>query len=265
MILVLGSKGLLGSAICRFAPHDTLGLSRDDCEAGSSYMQYKLKTLRPEVVINCIGVVDKRAPYEELSRINAGFPWLLEDWCNKIGARLIHISTDCVFNGERGNYREDEKPNTFEHYGLTKWQGEVWTYPHLTVRTSFVGLPDLAGRGLLAWYVRQGIGYQYPVEGYKRVLWNGLTTYRLAETLLSIAENTRIRGIRHVFGETVSKYDVLLATKKVYGTMVKLPDIIPVDEPVLNRTLATTFNDGLDKHPSLMDQLITMKEAWSNG
>lgn len=169
-----------------------------------------LLRVRPDVVVNCIGIVKQRKEahdaYQSIA-INALFPHHLAELCSIAGARLIHISTDCVFAGTSGNYREESYADADDLYGRTKFLGEI-AYPHcVTLRTSIIG-PELSnGLGLVAWaHSRRG----EKVRGFVNARFSGLTTLELSRVIVDIAGRHRdLQGLWHVSAEPISKFDLL--------------------------------------------------------
>lgn len=260
-VLVLGSTGLLGSHLVRY--FGWTGISHSECDI-SDYpsMLSVLRSYSPDVVINCAGIVPKSPlinDYMATLRINAYGPHLIAKACSIIGCRLIQISTDCVFSGKYGGYSElaIPKPNTF--YGMSKLLGEITEYPHITLRTSFVGLPDPAGHGLLAWAENQS-----EIVGYDKVYWNGLTTLELGNILnKAVSEGWHYPGLYHVHGKIVSKYDLLLAADVVWGwgkKIIKESDTTAFPH-YENRTLVS--NTGIFIEKSLLQMLKELKDAYS--
>jgi len=150
-----------------------------------------------------------------MSEVNMYGPHNIADVCNVMGVRLIQISTDCVFSGNRsyGKYTEIDEADCLDHYGVSKLFGEITTPPHLTVRTSFVGWPDAGMRGLLAsFYVSSKLFF----PGYTNVQWNGLVAPVLAEYLVELSYG-RQTGLMHIHGHSVSKYGILKTFSDVFG------------------------------------------------
>lgn len=254
MILVLGSKGMLGRAVCKADPKDTIGLSREEFDVLKTASPTRfLDDIMPDAVINCIGITDKNADLVVMRSVNAEFPQRLAEDCGLRGIRLIHVSTDCVFDGLRGSYTEDEKVSPVGIYGRTKAGGEFYMQRHLTVRTSFIGYPDPHRRGLLAWLLAR-TGEE--VLGYSNVFWNGLCADALAKILISLAYRPRVWGLRHIFGSTTSKFDLLSRINEVFDLGCR---ILESEIPALNRTLSTIYDDHFDV-PSMDDQLVDLKQ-----
>ncbi len=189
-------------------------------------VQDAFTTIKPTVVVNCIGLVKQLSPVQDAVdgiMINALFPHRLAELCKTTEARLITISTDCVFSGHKGNYRETDVPDAEDFYGRTKLLGEVDNDNCLTIRTSMIGRQLLKNYGLLEWFLKQAGN---TIKGYSRVKFSGLTTKSLAEIILQIiTEHQSLSGIYHLASDPISKFDLLDLIKKVYGIEVEiLPD-----------------------------------------
>ena len=190
---------------------------------------------RPEVVVNCIGIVKQDAkakdPYSS-TLVNGLFPHRLVRLCRAAGAQLIHISTDCVFSGRKGNYNESDLPDAEDLYGRTKLLGEVDDEICLTVRTSMIGRELRGSYGLVEWFLGQQ-GKQ--VRGFRRAIFSGLTTNALAGIIAEIIElKLPLQGVWNVAAEPINKYDLLLLLKQVYGVGI---DIEPEGSFVCDRSL----------------------------
>lgn len=185
-----------------------------------------LDEVNPNVIVNCAGVtlrskeaLDKNAAIS----INALLPHRLADWCSKNGARLIHFSTVCVFDGKTGAYTEDSLPDARDLYGTTKALGDVSSPFALTLRSSFIGREIFGGTELLEWFLAQK---GKKIKGYTKALFTGLTTNKLAELVADLIENhPALNGLYHVSSETVSKYELLKLMKEAYNLDVEIaPD-----------------------------------------
>lgn len=260
MIAVIGADGLLGSWLSYLYPKEVFGFSHKELDVTDESSVYAvLKALKPDAVINCAGITNKRNvnPEHRLA-VNARAPIRLRNMCDALYIKLVHISTDCVFSGEKeGSYTERDKPDAYDNYGWSKAEGEIYRYPHITVRTSFVGWPDPKGRSLLSWM------HHTPdpvIEGYRKVSWNGLTTAALAPYLIELAYNKEW-GIEHIYGEVLSKYEVLEAVNRIYATK---KSIVPVDYPVKNMVLSSVSEHPKECKIPFFDQLSSM-ELLQNG
>jgi dTDP-4-dehydrorhamnose reductase len=177
-----------------------------------------LGELRPEVVVNCVGIVkqrpDARSAIPSIT-INALLPHRLAAALEAWGGRVIHVSTDCVFSGDRGHYTEDDEPDARDLYGRSKFLGEVSQGNAVTLRTSMIGR-ELSGHlSLLDWLLRQNGGI---VRGYQRAFYSGLTTNELANVILTLIEDhPGLTGLYQVTSETITKYDLLRLIVDTFG------------------------------------------------
>lgn len=256
-VLVLGAGGLLGSTLCALYPENTLPFTSKECDitdAASVYLT--IRNNDPDVVINCAGIVPKaQDDLLTLYKVNSLGPKIIAQVCDVLGKKMIHVSTDCVFSGRAGYYVEDDLPNPDTHYGMSKYLGEVIDFPHLTVRTSFVGLPDPKGHGLLAWFKKQ-VEAGEKVEGWTNTLWNGLTAVELSHILMEWADDWYHSGLVHLGGDKISKFELLSTVRDVYGWGV---EITPVEGPKVNKVLKSD-NYELPKIKSFKQMVEEMKE-----
>ena len=182
-----------------------------------------LDELKPSVIVNCAGVtlrskeaLDKNSAIS----INALLPHRLADWCAHSGARLIHFSTVCVFDGKAGGYTEEALPDARDLYGVTKALGDVKASFALTLRSSFIGREIFGGTELLEWFLAQK---GKKIKGFTKALFTGLTTNKLAELVGDLIENhPGLNGLYHVSSETVTKYELLRLMKEAYKLEVEI-------------------------------------------
>ena len=263
-VLILGAGGMLGHKVwqvfrdrfdCYGAVHTRrssplLGDTRivDGFEATDfDAVKRLLRSSRPDVVVNCIGVVKQHgAAHDPIASItlNSLFPHVIARACLDTGARLIHISTDCVFSGLRGNYTEVDLPDARDLYGRSKLLGEV-TGSALTLRTSIIGRELRTSNGLVEWFLTNRGG---SVRGFTRAIFSGVTTAILADTLAFIIEqHPSIRGLYHVAGAAISKYDLLVMLNEATGAGVT---ITPDQSVAIDRTLdAARFQSEMKLPP----------------
>lgn len=189
-------------------------------------------TLKPRYVINCAGIVKRicHDPYEAIT-VNSAFPHFLKKLLSGWGGRLLQLSTDGVFSGKKGNYSEVDPPDPQDLYGRTKLMGEVCDPPHLTIRTSFIGYELGTERGFLSWFLAQ----KGTVQGYRRVIWSGLTHRFLAQMVNDLLFREDMTGLLHVSGESISKHDLLLLAAEAFDK--RDVEIKPVDTPAANYSL----------------------------
>jgi len=264
-ILVLG-KGLLGSHIAKLYP-DVPVLSRAECDITSPFdIDAVLRHYKPEVVVNCAGIVRQSAKVPDTMKLfqtNAQAPHLLQAACDEMNCKLVQVSTDCVFQGVRGNYCEIDIPFPSDLYGMSKYLGEITEYPHLTLRSSFVGFPDPPGRGLLGWASMQ----TGQITGYDKLTWNGLTALELARMIIDVAIPRGLSNLIHISGfETLNKYDMLVQAKEVFGwpyDVVKESDTVEEAKcHAGNMTLTSEISDLLTVNKTFKQMLQEMKTAW---
>ena len=172
--------------------------------------------VKPDYIINCIGILIKGSlEIENAVFINAYFPHLLAKIADKISSKLIHLSTDCVFSGREGNYKEDSLKDAVDIYGQSKSLGEIYGSNHLTIRTSIIG-PELKqnGEGLFHWFMLSA----GEVTGYTNAIWSGVSTLELAKAIEWYLNNNNISGIVHLTnGNQINKFDLLKLFKHVWN------------------------------------------------
>ena len=197
--------------------------------------------VRPSVVVNCVGLVKQLAESNDplaAIPINSLLPHRLAHLCGVTDVRLIHVSTDCVFSGMRGMYREDDVPDASDLYGRSKLLGEVDGPRAVTLRTSIIG-PELdQAHGLLGWVLSQ----RGRVKGFTRAIFSGLTTLELARVMRDVVlPRPDIRGVYHVAADPISKHDLLCLIARIYDLPI---EIEPDGALVLDRSLdATRFRE----------------------
>ncbi len=172
---------------------------------------------RPEAVINCIGVIKQRSAATEsipCIEINSLLPHRLRLVCAVAGARLVHLSTDCVFNGRRGLYRQIDPANAEDLYGLSKYLGEVTEAPAITIRSSIIGLELARKQSLVEWFLAQ----RGTTRGFIRAIYTGVTTAEMARVIEHVlTKEPDLHGVWQVASEPVSKYELLCRLSAVLG------------------------------------------------
>ena len=251
-VLVLGADGMLGHqvarrlaplsevvAVVRTPPSTATTATLEGCRIVAGFdardpddPSELLGRERPDVVVNAIGFVKQRMGSSaiEIIELNALLPHRLASLCAVMSTRLIHISTDCVFAGDRGNYTETDRPDPVDLYGWTKLIGEVTADGCLTLRTSIIGLELARASGLVEWFLSQ----PGPCPGWTRARWNGLTTHELAGVIaMVLSEHPALSGLWHVGAEPVTKHDLLAS----FAALTDRPPPLPDDSVVIDRTL----------------------------
>ena len=210
---------------------------------------------KPDFVINCIGIVKQRKEASdaiESITINALLPHQLTLLCDKYAARLIQISTDCVFTGKNGNYAESDVPDALDLYGRTKLLGEIDSPQAITLRTSIIGLELYRKQGLIEWFLSQTGN----INGYARAIYSGFTTAELASIIERIfTQHRELSGIWHVSSNPISKYELLCnLSKKLNRQDIK---IIKDEKFVCDRSLdGSRFMKATDYKPPSWDEML---------
>lgn len=245
-IAVLGNKGMLGwmTELTLWSSHvfEVVGFNREDFSVGLNEDMYvKLhKKITPQFdfIINCIGAIKPRFkdPLDTALnvQINSVFPWVLAQFGEDTNTRVIHVTTDCVFDGLDGAYTENSAHNPLDAYGKSKSLGEPTNC--MVLRTSIIG-PETEGRSrsLVEW-LKSNAGGQ--VNGFTNHLWNGVTTRELARLIGDIIRHgMHSHGTYHLFSNDITKYDMLKAMSDTWGLDI---EVKPVEATqYCNRTLRT--------------------------
>jgi dTDP-4-dehydrorhamnose reductase len=274
-ILILGGSGMLGHTLVQylsqsneynifvtFREHQSLFQklqnvtsiynidARDDLSLNKAF-----EIASPNIVINCIGIIKQleisKDPLEVIP-INSLLPHKLAKLSRNYFSRMIHISTDCVFNGEKGNYTEDDQPDAIDLYGRSKALGEITSDKHaITIRTSIIGHEIKSNYSLVDWFLSQ----TNSVQGYNNAIFSGLPTIEIAEVIHNIIiKNSTIFGLYHLASEPISKFQLLKLIAETYGKKI---DIVSNTNIVLNRSLdGTRFNTLTGYNPDSWIELV---------
>jgi dTDP-4-dehydrorhamnose reductase len=274
-VLVIGSKGMAGHVITYYLKEkgiDVKDISRNDDFFRSTYTldvtSFKLiERIINEggfsLIINCIGLLNEKAEQhpDRAVQLNSYFPHFLARLATANKASLIHISTDCVFNGNKGNYREDEMKDGIGFYAQSKALGEVTYSNHLTIRTSIVG-PELKeeGIGLFNWFMQQ----KNQIQGYKETFWTGITTLELAKAIYFFATNKLPTGVLHLVPSMkISKLNLLRSFLQEIGNN-RVTSIIENREYRIDKSLINTRVDVDYQVPTYESMLKELKEWIGN-
>lgn len=243
-ILVLGASGMLGSQIIKrfnleshlhvygcmrnlvfsnfFSESCRLNLVKCGDLSKTESIFSILDLVLPNVVINCAGLTKHKNLADDpdvILPINATMPHEFSAVCSDRGIRFIHISSDCVFSGHRGGYREDDVPDALDLYGRSKIIGEVINGNALTLRTSMIGHELQSSFGLLEWFLNQDT----QCTGFSNVIFSGLPTIVIAEIILKyVLPNPNLKGLYHVSADPINKYDLLNLIASVYGKKIQI-------------------------------------------
>lgn len=224
----------------------------DVCAPGR--VEQVLTDLRPQVVVNAVGIVKQRPESHDsiLSiEVNSLLPHRLALDCRAVGARLIHLSTDCVFSGERGGYSESDRPDPLDLYDRSKLLGEVTAENAITLRTSMIGLGLYRRTSLVDWFLTQ----KNRVHGYRNAIFSGLITAEIARVIsMLIEKHPKACGLYHLSAAPISKFDLLARLRDLLALNV---EIIGMDEPRIDRSLdSTRFRREFDYRPPSWDQML---------
>jgi dTDP-4-dehydrorhamnose reductase len=182
-----------------------------------------VESVRPDCVINAVGIIKQVTSSKDVIRtltVNSIFPHRLAELSEKHGFRLITISTDCVFEGTRGNYSEGDVPDARDLYGLSKFLGEVSSGNALTLRTSLIGRELATSHSLVEWFLRNR-GQR--VKGYAKAIYSGFPTIVLAGMVSDLIKaHPYLRGLYHVSSEPITKFDLLTLLNKYYQADVEI-------------------------------------------
>lgn len=262
-ILVFGANGMLGNYIVKYLSENNEVITRTRSDVDLSTVQHytELEQYIPtdvELVVNSAGAIKPRMNNLDAAiKINAIWPHILETYCNLHKIKMIHISTDCVFYGDKGSYSESDKTNPADKYGLSKLLGEPATAT--IIRTSIIGEEKGQGRSLLEW-VRSNANRR--IDGYTNHFWNGVSCLRIAMAIQTIINTGDFfMGIRHVHSNhCLSKYELVSLVSDIYELNVDVNPVYVI-RASCDRTLDSKyiFNVKL-KNPSLREQIIEQKE-----
>lgn len=227
------------------------GVDATDLES----IQRALRTVRPDVIVNAIGIVkqlvDVENPIASIT-VNSLFPHRLAQVCKETGIRLVHVSTDCVFSGVKGMYGEGDLPDPVDLYGRSKLLGEVNDTGALTVRTSMIGREIASSYGLVEWFLSNDGG---SIRGFTGAVFSGFPTLVLADIIGDIVENhADLSGVYHVAAEPIDKYRLLRLLREAYNVNV---EIEPDDTLQVDRSLdGTTFREATGFVPASWSDLV---------
>lgn len=283
-VLVLGASGMLGNAMMTVLSSDPALDVWGTLRQGSA-RQFFSKELaerlvsgvdvldpdalnavickvNPDVVINCIGLIKQLAvakdPLSTLP-INSMLPHRLARLCELSGARLVLVSTDCVFSGRKGAYVESDMSDADDLYGKSKYIGEVHDQPHVvTLRSSIIGHEISTHFALVDWFLSQ----RGRVKGFQKAIYSGFPTVVLADIIKRyVLPNPNLNGLYHVASNPISKFELLGIVNEVYGRDV---EITPDDAVVIDRSLnGTKFSHETGfVSPSWKELIETMHSDW---
>ena len=270
-VLVLGSTGMLGHQVVLNLTQNT-DLQVFDLSFRNKFreqtiicdvtdfkkLELVIEGIKHHFIVNCIGVLIKGSNENPKNSIliNSYLPHFLVDECDRIGAKLIHISTDCVFSGKKGGYLESDFKDAGDVYGRSKALGEFNSKRHLILRTSIIG-PELKknGEGLFNWVINQ----KNEVLGYSQAFWSGVTTFELAN-IIKFSLNNDFSGLINITnGEKISKFKILELLKLELN--LKL-NVIPFEEKKVDKSLKSNYEGFFYKYKKYDEMIKEMCEVY---
>lgn len=284
-ILVLGASGMLGftafTALQETMNYEVFGTIRNDALLAyfpeklrdkvipnvdilnNNHLFVVLNRIRPQVIINCIGIIKQRHEASDplqILPVNALFPHQLMKLADLCNARVIHISTDCVFKGDKGNYSENDVADAIDLYGKSKYIGELIDNKNaITLRTSIIGHELNSNQSLIDWFLTQ----TNSVKGYKRAFFSGLPTIELINIIKQyVIPNSNLYGVFHVSSAKIDKFSLLTLVKESYQKNI---EIVEDEEFKIDRSLNSSkfFAYTGYNPPSWPNLIMKMKEHYS--
>jgi dTDP-4-dehydrorhamnose reductase len=276
-VCVLGAGGLLGHMLIRVLSesNDVFGITREEpkislplakflpqekwiggVDASIPHSIEKIfETDQFDVAINCIGLIKQRGSLvsdREMMEINGEFPHHLAQIANDHATRVIHISTDCVFSGTKGNYLESDTPDPVDLYGKSKLLGELNDSNNLTLRTSHIGCELTVKKSFVEWLVSQRGGH---VNGYSHAIYSGLTTQALARTISKLLlGNSHLTGLFHVSSQPISKLEIINKLNELLDLQLT---VTPDASVQINRSLnSEKFQNATSISPQTWDEML---------
>ena len=265
-VLVLGSEGMLGHVVKRYFEtrgYEVFATSREKTDENYFDLTDDIKNIdriveriKPQVVINCIGLLNKVAEENQSLAvlINSYLPHYMDELSERCNFKFIHVSTDCVFDGKKGKYTTDSFKDAYSFYGQSKSLGELNNTRSVTLRTSIVG-PDEnpKGIGLFQWFMNQ-VG---ETKGFSKVIWTGITTIQFAKCMEEAIVKD-LKGLYHaVNGEEIAKADLLRLFAKYFKSSTK---VIDDDTYVSNKSLVLKDDDYKFNIPTYEEMVKEMKQ-----
>jgi dTDP-4-dehydrorhamnose reductase len=288
-LLILGVSGLIGHKLLQVLSlnHDVYGTlhhvkskynnlelfdksSIIDAVDVLDFEQLKgiMHSINPDVVLNCVGITKRKihnGNILEVIETNAVFPHKLANWAKMTNKRVIHFSTDCVFNGKEGDYDEQSLTTAEDLYGRTKALGEI-RYGHtLTIRSSFIGQELFDRTELLDWVLAQN---GKTIKGYKNALYSGVSISFMAEVVNEIILKHQSLNSLYQLAPTIpiSKYDLICIAKKAFGLDIEIiPEFDYVHKPTLNGDkLRNEIGIQIPSWEIMMEELATNKSFYKS-
>ena len=260
-LIILGSNGMLGNYLTSYLSkqYEVISLTRKDLDISRASEQEILQFMREhvreeDVILNASGIIKQREyNVVDMIRVNSLFPHILATYKKESGCNVIHITTDCVFSGKIGGYRETDLHDCLDDYGKSKSLGENDTITN--IRTSIIGEERVNKKSLMEWVISKS---GKTIDGYENHIWNGITCLEAAKLIEEIIQRANYwKGVRHVFSPTkVSKYELIKMINEIYQLGITV-NKKTTDTPC-HRDLATLYEPMVKK--GLREQIIEIKE-----
>lgn len=260
-VLVLGATGMLGYAVYRAFSGDkkfeVFGTLR--AESGKRYFDISqspmlfsgvdvsdpdsivrvFSKVKPDLIVNCVGVIKQQEDADNplhVLPVNSMLPHRLAELSALVNARLVHISTDCVFSGDKGGYTEVDESDAKDLYGKSKFIGEVKAMPHVvTLRTSIIGHELQSSNGLIEWFLSQN----KTIKGFRKAIFSGVPVNHLAWIIKEyLVPEASLSGLYQVSADPISKYELLKLVAREYGKVITIE---PYDDFVIDRSLDSSL------------------------
>lgn len=275
-ILIIGGKGMLGHKLFQVLSkkYDVWTTIRDSFNDNTDSLYLKkakvfenidvqnfetvdkiINSLEPKVIINAVGVIKQKKESKDIVKtleINSVFPHKVVEIAKKINARFITFSTDCVFDGKRGNYSELDIPNVRDLYGISKNLGEVVSENCLTFRTSIIGREISTTNSLVEWFLSQE---GKKVEGFINAIYTGFPTIIISEIISNIIENHQdLQGLYHLSSDPINKFDLLVLMKNRLNLNL---EIEPFQDFKIDRSLnSQKFRNETSFKPQSWEKMV---------
>jgi dTDP-4-dehydrorhamnose reductase len=262
-VFIFGSNGMLGNYVKTYLSqyYEIYALTRKDYDLSELNINSLEELLvnkniqKCDIIINCAGVIPQASKQRGLDTrlyftINSLFPVILSQICHKVGAKMLHITTDCVFSGKDGLYNEKSFHDETNDYGMSKSLGELCNAT--IIRTSIIGEEVQNKRSLLEWVKSNK---EKEINGYTNHFWNGVTCLQLSKIIHKIINyNLYWSGVRHIFSpRSVSKYELVSMINEVYDLNIT---VLPFQTEKVDKTLTTIYEtNNLFNIPDLKEQI----------
>ena len=280
-VLIFGASGMLGHKLYQQMKTDfeVFATTRSDFDSIGPFVifdrsslienidvldiesvRFAIERSKPDVVVNAVGLVKQLSESEDVFKtlsINSVFPQRLAALSNEFGFRLITVSTDCVFSGDKGNYSENDIADANDLYGISKFLGELKDENCLTIRTSIIGRELTTSHSLVEWFLsNRGKN----VKGYVNAIYSGFPTITLAKIVSDIiTEHLELNGVYHVSSDPINKFELLRLLNKYYRANAVIE---PFEGFAIDRSLdSSAFRKATGFSPVFWEQMIEQMAA----